>query len=203
MGRYSKYIPAILSDFEQFQKLDEVESPVLEEEAGEKERVEQNQWILTSQRDGLLRRVGFMGLPLLAGEGTEALRERVLSYWNRRSPYVYFMVCDWLDSFCGTDGYFSEMRYAEYTLYILLSLREKEKKDTIFEWLRYMIPANILLDLQLDFNTHGKLRKLRHGELKQKRLSHKSIKEVDLPSLFPQYAFVNGYNNRAISHDKR
>lgn len=192
MDRYGKYIPAVLSDFMQFQKLAEIESPILEEEATDKKRVEDNQWILTAQRDGLLRRAGFMGLPLLQGEDTESLRERVLSYWNRRSPYVYFMVCDWLDTFCGTDGYYIEMRYGEYTLYILLSLREQNKKGAIFEWLRYMIPANILLDIQLDFNTHGRLRRLRHGDIKQKALCHRKVRETDLQALFPERKIIFG-----------
>ena len=190
MDRYKKYIPGVLSDFMQFQKLAEIESPILEEEAREKKRVEDNQWILTSQRDGLLRRAGFMGLPLLQGEDTEALRERVLSYWNRRTPYVYFMVCDWLDAFCGTDGYHIEMQYGTYRLYILLSLREKNKKDDIFQWLRYMIPANILLDIELDFNRHSRLRGLRHGDMKQKNLCHGGIREADLQALFPESKMI-------------
>lgn len=106
--RYLRYLPDFLAEYAEFQKLGEIEGEILEEEAKAKQEMEQDQWILTATRKGLLRRAVMMGLFVSETEDTETLRERVLSYWNSRRPYTFFMMQEWLDTFCGAGELSSE-----------------------------------------------------------------------------------------------
>lgn len=179
-NRYEKYLPKILNPYDAFRKLAEIEGGILEEEAKEKETVEQSQWILTSGREGLLRRARFMGLRTDEGEDTEELRQRVLSYWNSQMPYTFFLLCHWLDGYCGAYHYRAEMDYGKYHLLIVLKLSVKEKREHVFQWIRYRIPANIILEVVLDTNTHRKVGWLTHGQLKNLKLTYGEIPLYDL-----------------------
>ncbi|MBM6828772.1 hypothetical protein H9X85_03890 [Anaerotignum lactatifermentans] len=179
-NRYEKYVPPMLLEYAQFRKLAELEGGILEEEAQAKAETEQSQWILTSCREGLLRRAAFMGLRVEPEEEIEKMRERVLSYWSSRTPYTYFMVLDWLDGYCGETGYQAEIRYDQYLLKIVLRLAEKEKRAAVYEWLRSRIPANIVLEVLLDVNPHRKVGWLTHGQLKQSGWTYGQIPYEDL-----------------------
>lgn len=179
-NRYEKYVPSMLLEYAQFRKLAELEGDILEEEAQAKMETEQSQWILTSGREGLLRRAAFMGLWAEPEEETEALRERVMFYWNSQMPYTYFMVLDWLDGYCGKERYRAELVNEEYRLRIVLSLAVKEKRQAVYEWLRYRIPANIVLEVLLDINPHRKVGWLTHGQLKQLGWTYGQISYEDL-----------------------
>ena len=69
--RYLQYLPDFVAEYVEFQKLGEIEGEVLEEESKAKQEMEQDQWILTATRKGLLRRAAMMGLSVAETEDTE------------------------------------------------------------------------------------------------------------------------------------
>lgn len=163
--RYCAHLPEMLTEWREFAILGEIESPILEEAAAAGAEIVQNQWILTAARSGLLRLAGIMRLTGAAAMETEALRAEILFRWNSRSPYTEFSLRDWLDSFCGADGYRMALEREAYTLTLTLELREKEKKTFLETYLRRILPANLLLRVQLNTNTHGRLHCMTHGQM--------------------------------------
>ena len=96
-NRYSGYLPDTVKELQEFQKLAEIEGQILEKESEARDRVVNNQWILTAERSGLLRlakMMGFLGAEMLE---TETLRKEILYRWNNQSPYTQFHLLDWLD----------------------------------------------------------------------------------------------------------
>ncbi len=178
--RYLQYLPDFMAEYAEFQKLGEIEGEILEEEAKAKQDAEQDQWILTSSRKGLLRRAAMMGLVAAEMEDTEALRERVLSYWNSRRPYTFSMMQEWLDTFCGAGNYQAKLDYEAYRLTIVLELKEKEKQEQILSYWKTLIPANLVLEVLLNTNTYGKVGALLHGELKESGWTYGEIPFADL-----------------------
>ena len=178
--RYMQYLPATVSEYTEFQRLGEIEGVILEEEAQAKAKLEANQWIQTASRAGLLRRADMMGIAVSESDDTEWLRETILSYWNSHRPYTYFMLCDWLDGFCGAENYRAKLAYDAYRLTIVLELNQKEKKEQILRHWRLLIPANIVLEVQLNTNTYGKVGQLRHRTLQENQWTYGEIPFVDL-----------------------
>lgn len=179
-NRYSKYLPEMIREYQAFQKLGELESVILEEEAAEKDALVRNQWILTAERKGLLRLAGMMKLSDAERMETEALREEILFRWNSRSPYTYFHLLDWLDGCCGQENYTIDLIKEEYLLKIVLELRIKGKKEFLEKHLRRIIPANLILRIFLHTNTHGKLKALTHGRMNQLGWTYGQIPFEDL-----------------------
>jgi len=179
-NRYGKYLPDAVRELQEFQKLAEIEGVILEEEAMAKDELVDNQWILTARRGGLLRLakiMGFLGAEMLE---TEALREEILYRWCSRSPYTYFHLQDWLDGCLGEGNYLADLRKEQYFLHLVLELRVKEKRDFLREHLRNIIPANLVLEVDLNTNTHGDLKGIPHGQLKALQLTHAKIPYEDL-----------------------
>ena len=179
-NRYSQYLPDTVKELQEFQKLGEIESGILEEEAAARDMLVRNQWILTAERSGLLRLAKMMGFLGAEGMETEALRAEILFRWNSRSPYTYFHLLDWLDGCCGKGTYTSSMEREKYFLQLVLELSVKEKKEFLEKHLRKIIPANLILQVDLNTNTHGKLTVMTHGQMNALGWKHGQIPFEDL-----------------------
>ena len=179
-NRYISYLPDTVNELQEFQKLGEVESVILEEAAEAKDELVDNQWIMTARRSGLLRLariMNFHGAEILE---TEALREEILYRWNSHSPYTYFHLQNWLDGCLGAENYLVELQEGEYFLKLVLELKVKEKRGFLKEHLRKIIPANLILNVDLNANTHGDLKVMTHGQMKALGWTHGQILYEDL-----------------------
>ena len=179
-NRYMKYLPDTVSELQEFHKLSEIEGAILEEAAGAKDALVDNQWILTAKRSGLLRLAKIMGFLGAETMETEALREEILYRWNSRSPYTYFHLQDWLDGWCGADNYQATLEKEQYLLRLILKLNVKQKRDFVEKHLRKIIPANLLLEVDLNTNTYGNLKILTHGQMKEMGWTYGAIPFEDL-----------------------
>ena len=122
--------------------------------------------------------IGFFGAEQME---TEELREEILSRWCSRSPYTYFHLQDWLDGCVGAGNYTGTLERESYRLRLVLELCVKEKREFLQKHLRKIIPANLVLQVNLNVNTHGKLHRMRHGEMKEKGLTYGGIPFEILP----------------------
>lgn len=174
-NRYARHCPSVVRELAEFQRLSEVEGPILAEAAEAKERLERNQWILTAEREGLLRWARMMGFLGAEGLETEDLRREVLSRWCSRSPYTYFHLEDWLNDCLGEENYKSILERERCFLRVVLELCVKEKRAFLQKHLRKILPANLLLQVDLHVNTHGTLCRLRHRELRERGLTYGEI----------------------------
>ena len=165
-NRYEMYLPDAMRELQEFQKLGAAESVILEEEAAAKEMLVDNQWILTAHRNGLLRLAKMMRFLEAESLDTEELREEILSRWSSRSPYTVFHLQDWLDGCLGKGNYQMNLRNGQYELKLILELCVKEKQIFLQKHLRRIVPANLLLSVNLNANTFGKLKKMTHGQMK-------------------------------------
>ena len=179
-NRYFYYLPNTVRELQEFQKLGEIEGTVLEEEKTAKETVVNNQWILTAERNGLLRLARMMGLHGAEVMETERLREEILFRWNSRSPYTLFHLQDWLDGCLGADSYTVKVQQEKYLMQLVLELWVKEKKEFLEKHLRRIIPANLMLEVKLNANTYGKLQVMTHGQMKELKWKYGQIGLEDL-----------------------
>lgn len=166
-----EYLPPPVCNAEEFKALTEAENPEfnlilerLKEAYGEL-------FILTAEGWGLEIWEEALGItPESTEKDEDSLRQRraeILSRLYIGKPYTFRRVYEILAELCGGEDYVG-MKYADsaYSLDVLLSLKVKNLKKTILELLRKITPANIALEADLDYNTHGRLgRLLTHGEM--------------------------------------
>ncbi len=181
-NRYSLYLPEMVRDLKEFRKLGEVEGLILEDAAGAKDTLIRNQWILTAERSGLLRLAKMMKLQGAEWMETETLRQEILYRWSCRRPYTLFHLQDWLDNCLGTENYSLRLERDNYRLQVILELRVQEQQEFLQKYLRRVIPANLILDVDLHLNTYGDLKKtaLTYGRLQELALTYGQIPYEDL-----------------------
>ena len=180
--RYFKYLPETISSFREFRELGNTETIFLSEEHRAKEEMTANQWIELANEKGLLRRAGMMGF-LDKWESVEELRQMILYYWQSKSPYNYWHLAEWLDGYCGEELYQMTLSYDRYNLRVVLELKIKQKQGFLLKRVRQMIPANLTLEVLLDVNTHGDIKRLTHGEMKARKIRYGALPLEDLTQL--------------------
>lgn len=185
-GRYGSYLPSTLEDYQNFDTLDELESPILEEAYMAKEQFVKNQWIETADRSGLQHFAFIMGIiQNFTDVELEELRDYMLACWNSKAPYTYLHLKEWVYEYCGgSENCEIILTPNLYHLAVTLKLGVKEKKEAIYERLREITPANIRIDMDLFYNTHRMVGQFTHGQLKQYEFQYGNLAEEDLELYF-------------------
>lgn len=80
-----------------------------------------------------------------------------------------------LQSLCGEDGYSVEVQNELYTLKVKIALVAKSNFDDVDVLLRRVVPANMIIELELKYNTWGIIKDFTWGYLKTK--TWKEIKD--------------------------
>lgn len=117
---------------------------------------------------------------LLQIDGRQSLslserRRAVLLRLNEQLPFTISRLRQLLAANVPEGEYVLTLDPAAYTLHVYLELTSKACAPALRELLRRVVPANLQLDLQLLFNTHGKLAGYRHQDLAER--THWAIRE--------------------------
>ena len=159
--------PPIMRELKEFQKIAEIEESLFEQLEQEIEDLVNDQFIQTATEKGIARRERMLKISPFADDTLETRRFRVLSVWNDKLPYTYKVLQERLDSLCGPDGYVMELNVGEYSLNIKIELTKKRMFDEVVRITRQMVPANIIIAVELRYNQHLTLANFTHNQLTQ------------------------------------
>jgi len=162
-----EYWPPIIREIKEFRKIAEIENPELEKLWQEIESIVDDQFIETATERGIARREKILNVVPFADDTLESRRFRVQSIWNDKLPYTYRVLLERLDSLCGPDGYVMELNAGEYSLCIKLEITTKRMFDEVVRITRQMVPANIVITVELKYNQHLTLANFTHEQLSQ------------------------------------
>lgn len=109
---------------------------------------------------------------------TATLDERrfsLLARLNENLPYTMNMLHQQLRTLCGAEGYRIILDAGAYTLGVKVDLGVKSKYNDVAALLERMVPANMIIDLSLLYNTHEVLGQYTHGQLAA--YTHRELRE--------------------------
>lgn len=109
----------------------------------------------------------------LANATVEDRRMVILSKMLSSLPYTHRKLMQILNGVCGDDGYKIVDDYKNYRLKILLNLGVKNQFNVVKNLVRYIIPANLTLIVDLLYNRHIDLEVYTHEYLSN--LTHDGI----------------------------
>ncbi len=92
-------------------------------------------------------------------------RFRVLSRINERLPFTIRSLEQQLATLCGPSGYTVELLHEQYLLKVRVELTAKSKLEDVRAMLTRVVPANIVIDLDLRYNRHSDFDGFTHEEL--------------------------------------
>ena len=104
----------------------------------------------------------------IAPKLTDTLDERkfrVLSRINEQLPFTVRSLEQQLETLCGPNGYTVEVIPDQYLLKVRVELTAKSKIDDVRNLLNRIVPANMIIDLDLLYNQHSMFAGYTHAEL--------------------------------------
>lgn len=167
--------PPMMQELEEFKRIAEIEELFFERLKQEIQNIVDDQFIKTATERGIARRERMLKISPFADDTLETRRFRVQGLWHDKLPYTYRVLLERLDSLCGQDGYEIELNAGEYSLNIKIELTKKRMFDEVVKITRQMVPANIVITVELRYNQHMTVGQLTHDALATYR--HIDIRE--------------------------
>ncbi len=165
MMQVQEYWPQVIKEYREFEKISTAENPELESIWQEIGNVLDDQFIRTATVNGIARREKMLHITPFADDTLESRRFRVQALWNEKLPYTYRVLVNKLDNLCGEDGYVISLNAGDYELDIKIELTMKRMFDDVAKITRQMVPANLVVTVELRYNQHIKLAQYTHGQL--------------------------------------
>lgn len=159
-------------EFEALASLEDKELAVLEDLM---QQAMDDQFIQTAQEAGIARREKVLSISPFADDTLESRRFKVQALWNSKLPYTYRILVEKLDNLCGDGNYVLQLDHGNYSLVIKIELKAKRMLDSVFGIVRAMIPANLVLTVELRYRQHQELRQYTHNQLSQWK--HQELRE--------------------------
>ncbi len=159
------YLPEFLTEFREFRELAAAENPELLSLWNTLEAVLNDQFIAASTENGIKRWETILEIFPKGSDTLDVRRFRILARLNAKLPYTKRTLEQQLAVLCGEAGYSVEVRNDEYTLKVRVELTAKGKLDEVNSLLGSIVPANMIIDLSLLYNTHAKLSRYTYAQL--------------------------------------
>ena len=161
------YLPQFLKDIKEMVAHADGENPELAYLWEAIEQAWNDQFLYTMGEYGIQRWENIIGITPLATETLEDRRFRIINRLNSNVDYTYRRVWEHLAQMCGADGFTMEYIAEIWTLQIRVMLHQKHMYSEMRRWLLEIRPLNIILDIDLLYNTHRILSQFTHAHLSQ------------------------------------
>lgn len=174
-GDLTEYLPPVALQIQNIAQVLAVEQPIFATAWRKLETVLLEEMIMQAGSYGIGR---WEELLQIAGRESLSLEERrrlVLLRLNEQLPFTISRLRELLAANVPEGEYVLTLDHAAYTLHVFLSLSSKGCAPALRELLRRVIPANLQVDLQLLYNTYGRLARCKHADLA--KLRHWEIRE--------------------------
>ena len=159
------YLPEVLSSAECMKAISAAQNPKLSSAYEDIDMLLDNQFIISANIDGIKRWEQILGISPKATNTLQDRRFRVLSRLNSKLPYTYKRLQEQLEILCPDGGYELDLDAGGATLRIRVALAAKEQFAEVEKLAARQVPANLVLDISLLYNTHYVLAAATHQAL--------------------------------------
>ena len=169
------YLPPVLQQTREMQAVMEGEQPAVAGLWDAWKTVLDALFVRYANEQGLARWERMLGIRPRGTDSMEVRRVAVLARLNEQLPFTERTLRLMLDGVCGPGGYTLEISYREYRVFVRVHLWEKRAMDEAAALLGRVVPANMVIDLGLRYNTHRMLRPRLHRMLRG--TTHRALRE--------------------------
>lgn len=169
------YLPPVLQQTREMQAVMEGEQPAVAGLWDAWKTVLDALFVRYANEQGLARWERMLGIRPRGTDSMEVRRVAVLARLNEQLPFTERTLRLMLDGVCGPGGYTLEIIYSEYRVFVRVHLWEKRAMDEAAALLGRVVPANMVIDLGLRYNTHRMLRPRPHRMLRG--TTHRALRE--------------------------
>ena len=175
------HLPLFIQEYLQIKSIMNAEEPEIQKLNDESKIVQDNMFVTSTNEDGIKRFEKMFSIVPSSSDTLETRRARVMTRYTTTATYTMHGLIERLNTICGVDNYMIEFIPNEYRIKIAFSLRVKDLMKTIESMMYEMIPANMICECTLQYNTHETLSKYPSYILEQ--LTHKELSDSMIDDL--------------------
>lgn len=171
-----EYLPPYMAEYVEMQRICDAEHPEFDVLWDESNRTFLESFVDSLDDYGCMRWEKILKITPFASDTLNDRRFRIKTLINSQLPYTYTHVYDVLVNLCGEGKFTMNLDHNEYILSVLVELTAKRQLDVVVEKLKVILPANLLLVIDLRYNqhslfignyTHDELTVFLHREMKE------------------------------------
>ena len=178
-GNILSYLPEVFKSIREMTAHAEAVNPEITALWEEIEKAYNDQYLYTMTENGVKRWEKMLKIEPMGTDTLEDRRFRIINRLNAQLPYTYRMLEHHMNQMCGEGGYTMKYTPEDWKLTVKVALTQKKQFAEILDLINTMIPANIVLDYDLLYNsyellagyTHEQLAAYTHGQLRNEVLS--------------------------------
>ena len=159
------YLPLFMQEYLEMQKIMETEQVEIDRLWLEAENVLADQFILEATENGVKRWEATLGILPKDTDTLDERKFRILTKLNQELPYTLRKLEQALTNLCGVDGYHVELNAAQYRIEVKLALSNENNIGEVEKILKKMIPANMIQEINIMFNSHNTLMRFTNAQL--------------------------------------
>lgn len=178
MSRLSEYWIDQIKSTKEFQMIDKIEEIELDQLQDAIKDLIDDQFIESATLKGIERREKILKLTPFYDDTLESRRFRILSQWNSSLPYTQRALINLLERLCGKEGYKFEIDFGSYTLKVRLALSVKRMEQEVATKIRKMVPANMIVNVELMYRKYEALKSYTHEQLAT--YTHYALREEEI-----------------------
>lgn len=157
-----KNVAPVIGDTREFQEIAKVLNPELENLWSSIGKV-LSEWFLSSMSEyGIARIEKMLGIMPYDTDTIEDRRFRLKARYNQETPYTYRSLYNMIDNLCNGDF---EMSLDGFVLKVKLGLGVRKQFAEVQNLLERIVPANIIIVVDILYNTNDTLSKFTHAQL--------------------------------------
>ena len=159
------YLPPVLQEVYEMQAVAQAENSQLDLLWQGAENLMDDQFIDSATENGVSRREKML---LLSPKESDTLPERkfrIQSAMSGRLPFTVWVLREQLNSLCGEGNYQLTVDNANYKVTVSLALAAQNEFDAVTELLKKMLPANLLIEVSVQYRRHSELTVWGHEDL--------------------------------------
>lgn len=159
------YYPGFLRQYQEYQAVSHAEQPEAEQLWEALAQSLRDQFAADSGEYGISRWEGIMRIIPKGTETLEHRRFRILTRLSEQLPYTIRMLEQQMKALCGQGRYRIWMECEKYLLVVRVSLMARDNLEEVADLLTRIVPANMIIDLSLEYNEHQLLNGYTHKQL--------------------------------------
>lgn len=148
------YLPPVLKEVREFKLIFQSEQPEIADLWGSIDNALNDQFVIDATEYGVGRWEKILGIVPKVTESLDSRKFRILTRLNERLPHTVRVLEQQLETLCGKDGYIMDLNENKYRLEIRIELSKKRVLEEITSFVKRIIPANLILIVDLEYNKH-------------------------------------------------
>lgn len=138
-----EHLPPYEQNYREIREITKVENPEFQLAVDESEIIKNNQFIETSNLEGIARFEKLLKIIPSSDDTLESRISRVLTRWNDVIPYAYRAFIQKMMVLCDGINFTIDKKFHEYKMDIITHLEMSGQVDELQNLLGYIIPTNI------------------------------------------------------------